>query len=163
MFNISTFLKKLRNLGIPERKLLEWFPPFWFMGVKVRVVAADYRFAEIRVPLRWYGKNLYGSMFGGWISSATDPVPALLTERYFSQRLGKEVHAWTKSHKVTFLKPSRSEIAYTVYVENADIAEIEPTLREKGQVDHLFHFPVYDSRERIVAEVENTVFLRVAV
>src|SRR5690242_2465947 len=99
----GVLVKLSRWRRFSDARLLEWYPPFLFMGVKVTEVARDYRKIRVEKPLRWYGKNMYGSMFGGFLAAVTDPLPALMCQRIFPGCQG-----WTKSHYVDFLKPARN-------------------------------------------------------
>lgn len=139
----------------PEPKRLEWYPPFLFMGVKVVEVSSDYRKAHLRVPLRWYFKNMHGSMFGGFICAVADPVPALLCSKVFPG-----IQVWTKQIAVEFLKPART--ALDVFID-LPVATLDLARRELdfgGKSSQKFEFDIVDARRRVVASVQNTVFMR---
>ena len=140
---------------IPERNLLEVYPPFLFMGVKVVYVSKNYRHIHIQLPLRWYGKNLYGTMFGGFICAVSDPLPALLCSKLFD---GMQV--WTKSQKVEFLRPAKGALDTHVRISTQDISMIKQALKSDGEATHAFSFMFQDERGREIAQVENTVFIR---
>ena len=125
------------------------------MGVKVLRVAPDYRELSLEVPLRWYGRNMHGTMFGGFMCAVSDPLPTLLCERIF-----KGVQVWTRKNAVEFHKPARSRLSLTVVIRPEDIATIEKELELKGQTTHTFEFSFIDKRDRVIATVSNTVYLR---
>lgn len=149
-------VRVLRRLKfIPEPKLLELYPPFFFMGVKILEVAPNYRRLRLRLPLRWYGRNQYGTMFGGFMCAVSDPLCALLCGKIF---VGHEV--WTKKHCVDFIKPGVGDLEVRIEFRDQDVAEIERALGEHAKCTHTFEFAFYDSRENKVAVAHNSVFIR---
>ena len=140
---------------VSETKLLEMWPPFFVMGVKVVSVAKNYRHLHVRVPLRWYGTNLFGTMFGGWMSAVADPLPALLCQKIF-----KGTQVWTKRNLVDFLRPAFGDLDCRIDVSEDDVTQIQAALDSRGQATHLFRFPFKDKRGRVVAKCQNVVFIR---
>lgn len=151
--SLISLLPRLRIL--PERILLQLFPPFLFMGVKVREVSRDYRVVELTLPLRWYGKNVYGTMFGGFIAAFSDPIPLLMCEKIFPG-----AQAWTSHHEIDFLKPGRTALDLRVEVTEAEVNAIRAQLDASGEATHTFRYLVKDQRKRDIARISNTVFMR---
>ncbi len=151
-----SLIKVMRRLKfIPPQRLLELYPPFFFMGVKVKHVSPDHRRLCIAVPLRWYGTNQYGSMFGGFVCAVSDPLPALLCSRLFPEH-----EIWTRKNCVEFLKPARGMIEAEITVSDDDVAKIEDGLSRHGRISHAFEFTFFDRHRVEIAHVKNTVFLR---
>ena len=147
------FLNQLKFIS--RSRLLELYPPFWFMGVKLIKLTNDYRELHLVLPLRWYGKNLHGTMFGGFICAVSDPLLALMCEKIFPG-----ISAWTKSHYVDFLRPAKSDLVLRAMVTKKDVRTIRQSLKNNRRATHSFEFYFYDSNEHKVARVINTVFLR---
>ncbi len=153
---LRRLLQKSSRYGIyPPFKLLELYPPFLFMGLRIESVSKDYRKLVASVPTRWYGLNLHGSMFGGNMCSAADPLPALMCARIFTG-----VDVWTKACAVEFNKPARGRIAMKIEITDADIAEIQKQLDEKGKAKHCFEFDFWDRGGISIAKIKNTVYLK---
>lgn len=140
---------------LPETRRLEWYPPFWFMGVKIRSVSPDYHALHAYIPLRWYFKNMHGSMFGGFISAVADPLPALLCSKVF-----KGVQVWTKSLHVEFLKPARTGLDLHIRLPQGALDAMRHDLEISGRASQEFAFDIVDARKRVVASVKNSVFVR---
>ncbi|MEW6055770.1 MAG: DUF4442 domain-containing protein [Bdellovibrionota bacterium] len=141
---------------LPEYKILEWYPPFLFMGVKIKSVSSDYRKLHAQLPLRWYGKNLHGTMFGGFMAAASDPIASLLCGKIFP---GLEV--WAQNHCIDFLRPGQGTLDLKVEVTDSDVAQIREALKTQGKVSHVFEFYFTDHSGGKIARVRNTVYLRV--
>ena len=56
IINIFALLKRLPF--IPEKKFLEWYPPFWLMRVKVLEIADHGRIVRLKLPLNMFSKNM---------------------------------------------------------------------------------------------------------
>ena len=109
----------------------------------------------MRIPLRWYNKNTHGTMFGGTICAVVDPLNALMCGKIFP---GVEV--LTKRNVVDFVRPARTQVHLRIEITEEDIQVISKKLKDDGEAAHEFKYDVQDERNRIVAKVSNTVFIR---
>jgi len=151
--NIISLLKIFSKFS--EVKAFEFYPPFWFMGVKIKKITDDYRQIDVTVPIRWYAKNAHGSLFGGFLCAVSDPLAALLCGKIFP---GSEV--WTKEHHIDFLRPAKSRLHLSVIVTQEHVDLIEKELNEKGQCQPVFESYFLDEKDKKIAKVINTVFIR---
>lgn len=140
---------------IPRKTVLQYYPPFLFMGVKIREISKDNRHCVAELPFRWYGSNPHGTIFGGFMCALADPIPAILCGRIFPQTA-----AWTKSNNVCFKRPAHSTLTLKVTISDEDIAEIQKQLDKNGNASRTFEFEFRDQNEKVVAEVKNTVVLK---
>ncbi len=153
---LRRFIQKGSRYGInPPFKLLELYPAFLFMGLRIDSVSKDFRKLVVSVPTRWYGLNLHGSMYGGNMCSVADPFPALMCARIFDR-----LDVWTKANSVEFNKPARGRIEMRIEITDADIAEIQKQLDEKGKAKHTFLFDFWDHHGGSIAKITNTVYLK---
>lgn len=125
------------------------------MGVKVIEVGEGYRSLKLKLPLKWHGKNMHGTMFGGFMCAVADPLPALLVARIF-----EGTDFWTKSNAVEFLRPAKSDLICEVKLSEETIDAIRKELDSSGRITYEFNFDFIDKRGSIVAKVKNCVFLR---
>lgn len=155
-------LRALEAVPIPDSRKLELYPPFLFMGAKVVFVSGDYRKMHIQLPLRWYARNHFGTMFGGFIASLADPLPALLCGRYFEREFGMgTVHVATKKLGIHFLRPGRSTLEARVELPEEQLAVVREELYRRGFASPKFTFYFFDEGGKKVAKVHNTVAIRV--
>jgi len=152
-------VKILRDLAkkeiIPPHKLLELYPPFLFMGVKIPEVSKDNRKLRATMPLRWYARNIHGTMFGGFMCALADPLPALMCARIFPN-----LEVWTKACCVEFIRPAKGLLILDIEITEQDVAIIGKELDEKGKITYAFEFSFRDKKGEEIAKVKNTVFLR---
>ena len=151
--NIVEIIKKIKI--IPEPKLLQLYPPFLFIGLKVVDYTDDLRQIQLKLPMRWYLKNMHGTFFGGVLAMICDPFPAVMIPKFF-----KDVDVWTKRIEVEFLKPSRTSIHIKVELSNVDCRIIQEKLDACGSAVHDFYYAFTDERSREIARVRNSVYVR---
>ena len=66
-----------RSRILPDARLLELYPPFRPMRIKVLEIANDWRTVRILLPLNALSRNPGGVMFGGYQAALADPIAAL--------------------------------------------------------------------------------------
>jgi uncharacterized protein (TIGR00369 family) len=142
-----------RRLSIARR--LEWYPPFRFMGVRVRELSPDWTRARIVLPLNRRNRNPGGSMFGGAIAALADPVPALACARRFP---GYAV--WTRELRVDFVREGRTDLELRFDFDPEQARRIAEDLRAHGRCTPAFEYALYLADGRLAASVLNRVAIR---
>lgn len=143
-----------RSRRLPFALLLRFYPPFLFMGARVEL-SDDCRRLRLKLPLRWYGRNNNGALFGGFLCAASDPFPALLFERILPG-----VAAWTRSHRLDYLRPAQSAVVMRLEIDDATVAELRADLESEGRAERAFEYYFRDERGRRVARVTSTAYLQ---
>ena len=61
-----------------ESRKMRWgfnlFPAFRGTGARVTYIASDFHEARVRLPLSWRTRNYVGTIFGGSLYGAVDPM-----------------------------------------------------------------------------------------
>ena len=138
------------------RRLLNFWPPFWFNGIKVAVLADDYRFAKVTLSDRPWRRNINSTQFGGSMFAMTDPIYPLM----LMGALGKEYMVWDKQADINFIKPGRGLLTAEFWLSD-DVLDQVRAATEQGDK----HFPkflvrVKDGNGDVVCEVNRTVYIR---
>lgn len=152
---MSLIKKLFERKAFRDLKMLELYPPFLFMGIKVREVSPDHRHLRVELPFRWYSKNIHGTMFGGLLAAVADPMPAMMCAQIFP-----EIEVWTKGFSIDFLRPGTGKLTLKIDIEDEQVEEIRAALGAKSSTLQTFHFSFWDEAGREIARVANTVFLR---
>ncbi len=150
---IFSLLKRLPF--IPEKKFLEWYPPFWLMRVKVLEVRDNGRFMRLKLPLTAFSKNMGNSMFGGYQAAVADPIAAIVCARLFP---GHEV--WTRSQFIDFQHEGNSDLELRFEMPADTEAQIKQDLAEKGRSTPVFEYGFYRKDGVRCSKVVNTVAIR---
>ena len=69
-------------------------------------ISSDFREARVRLPLTWRSRNAVGTIFGGSMYAAVDPLYMIL----LMHSLGREYVVWDKAASIRFRKPGRSTL-----------------------------------------------------
>lgn len=138
------------------RRLLNFWPPFLFSGIKVAQLSADYRYCRVELKNRPWTRNINSSQFGGSMFAMTDPIYPLM----LMGALGKEYLVWDKKADIDFIKPGKGKLTAEFWLSDATL-DLVKAATEQGDK----HFPSFivhikDSANNIVAEVNRTVYVR---
>jgi acyl-coenzyme A thioesterase PaaI-like protein len=83
-----------------------WFPAFRGTGARITYIARDWREVRLRIPLSRRTRNYVGTIYGGSMYGAVDPIYMVMLIRL----LGPEYIVWDKSASIRFKKPGRSTL-----------------------------------------------------
>ena len=152
-FNIFALLKRLPF--IPEKKFLEWYPPFWLMRVKVLEITNNGRFVRLKLPLNMFSKNMGHSMFGGYQAAVADPIAAIVCAKIFP---GHEV--WTRSQHIDFQHEGNSDLELRFEFSAEIEQQIKDDLAKKGRSTPTFEYGFYRKDGVRCSKIINTVAIR---
>ena len=98
---------------------------------RITHVSEDLRLIRIKLPISWRNKNYMGSIFGGSMASATDPIAMV----QLIQILGEEYVVWDKAATIRFRRPAREDLyAEFVYTEQ-ELANIRNQVATSGEME----------------------------
>lgn len=153
--NALRTLRKLPFLSSKHR--LEWYPPFFFMRIKVIELQDDWRLVRIKLPLNGFSKNMGDAMFGGYQASLADPIAALACVKRFP---GYSV--WTRAMRIDFIREGNSDLELRFEFDDNLFLQIQQELKRGGRSTPTFHYALYRSDGEICSKVTNTVAIRSA-
>jgi acyl-coenzyme A thioesterase PaaI-like protein len=138
------------------RRGFNLFPAYWASGARIRYIAADWR--EVRIDLRLgvRTRNYFGTIFGGSMFAATDPVYALMLVK----NLGPGYEVWDKAGSIRFRRPGRGTLYATFRIDDAELDEIRTTHEREPKLERNFRTTLRDEAGEVHAEVERLVHLR---
>jgi acyl-coenzyme A thioesterase PaaI-like protein len=132
------------------------WPPFLFAGIRVVEISPDYRYARVRMRLRPWNRNFFGTHFGGSLFAMTDPFWVLLL---FNQLSGEHV-VWDQAGEIEFVAPGRG----TVYAEFRLTDEhVEQVLEQTAAGEKAlvwFETDVVGQDGTVIARVKKQVYAR---
>lgn len=135
--------------------LLSWYPPYWGTGIRVRV-AADYSAAEVRMALRFYNRNYFGTHFGGSLYAMVDPIYVLL----LANRLGPRYAVWDRAATIEFLRPGRSTVSARFEVGQDRLEQVLAATAGGAKYSPVWPVDIVDTEGQVVARVEKTLYIR---
>jgi acyl-coenzyme A thioesterase PaaI-like protein len=134
------------------------FPAWRGTGARVTYIAADWREVRVRLPLSWRTRNYVGTIFGGSLYGAADPMYMIMLIHI----LGPAYIVWDKAATIRFRKPGRSTMYARFRLEDAEIATIRQLLETEPSIDRVYTVDLADASGVVCASVEKTIYIRKA-
>jgi acyl-coenzyme A thioesterase PaaI-like protein len=138
-----------------RRQLFNFYPAFWGTGAKVDYIAEDLRSIRIRLPLTFRTRNIHGTIFGGAMYAATDPLYALLIKA----GLGRGYVVWDKHASIRYRKPGKSTLYAECSVTDGELEELRTRLESEPSVDASREIALVDAAGVVHAVIHKTVFV----
>ncbi|HKA35454.1 MAG TPA: DUF4442 domain-containing protein [Thermoanaerobaculia bacterium] len=143
-----------------ESRKMRWmfnlFPAYRGTGARVTYIASDFHEARVRLPLNWRTRNYVGTIFGGSLYGAVDPLYMILLIKI----LGPDYVVWDKAATIRFLKPGRTTLYARFVIEEGMVEEIRKALETEHSVDRVFTVDLADAEGAIHATTEKTIYIR---
>jgi len=125
-------------------------------GGRPSFIAEDWSEMRLSLPLSWRTRNYVGTIFGGSIYSAVDPIYMLM----LIHRLGKDYIVWDKSASIQFKKPGRESLHARFIVDDEELAAIRAALETQRSIDRAYSIELKDSAGNVCAMVEKLIYIR---
>jgi acyl-coenzyme A thioesterase PaaI-like protein len=132
------------------------FPAYRGTGGRITYIASDFREARVRLPLNWRTRNYVGTIFGGSLYGAVDPLYMILLIKI----LGPDYTVWDKAATIRFLKPGRSTLYARFVIEEEEIQTIRRLLQTAPSIDRVYRVDLTDAAGVAHASVEKTIYIR---
>jgi len=131
------------------------FPAYRRSGAKISFISSDWKEVHIKLGLKWSTRNYVGSVFGGSIYSALDPIYMI----QLIQLLGRDYIVWDKSAEIHFRKPIRKTVHARFLITDEILTEIRAAVASgnKYTIDLTTRFE--DPEGTVYAEVIKTIFI----
>ncbi|WP_397446810.1 DUF4442 domain-containing protein [Polaribacter sp. R77954] len=123
---------------------------------KIINVSDDLLNVKVRIKLSYKNSNYVGSIFGGSLFSATDPIFMI----QLFNILGSNYVVWDKAASIMFKRPAR-ETCYANFVFTKDeIVQIKKDVAFNNEIDLIKNIKLTDKNKSIIfAEVLKTLYI----
>jgi acyl-coenzyme A thioesterase PaaI-like protein len=133
-----------------------WFPAYRGTGARITYIADDGLEVRVRLPLSWRTRNYVGTLYGGSMYGAVDPIWMVMLIR----ALGPGFVVWDKAATIQFLQPGRSALRTTFRLDPGTVAEIADAARREGRLTRDFESVLVDEEGEICFRCTKTVYVR---
>jgi acyl-coenzyme A thioesterase PaaI-like protein len=137
-------------------RFLNYWPPFFFAGIRVTRITQDIRHIQVKLKLRFWNANYVGTQYGGSIFSMTDPFYMLM----LINNLGSEYSVWDKSATIRYLKPGRTDLTAEFLLTEEDLDSIRKNVHENGKMYWIRKIEVKDLNGELIADVDKTLSIK---
>lgn len=142
-----------------ETRLYRWifnlYPAYRGTGARVVYIDGDWREIRVKVPLSWRTRNYVGTVFGGSMYGAVDPLYMMMLIRC----LGEEFTVWDKSGSIEYHQPGEETLYARCEITDEELAAIR-ALDPGESSDREYSTRLVDSDGDVHATVEKTVYVR---
>jgi len=111
------------------------------------------RHARVEVPLNWKTRNYHGTIFGGSIYGAVDPIYMVM----FILLLGKDYIVWDKAALIRFKRPGTTTLTAQFHIDDKELDFIRGELEHKKKIDRVYTIELLDRDDTLCAVVEKTI------
>lgn len=133
-----------------------WFPAYRGTGARLTYIGADWREVRLRLSLSWRTRNYVGTLFGGSMYGALDPVYMVM----LLKTLGPDYVVWDKAATIQFRRPGRGTLYASFYLTDAVLAAIREAVAEHGKVEWRFTTELTDAAGEVHASCEKLLSIR---
>lgn len=132
------------------------FPAYRGTGGRVTYISSNFREVRVRLPLNWRTRNYVGTIFGGSLYGAVDPMYMIMLIKI----LGPGYTVWDKAAAIRFIKPGRLTLHARFLIEEEEIATIKRLLETVPSIDRTYRVDLTDAAGLVHASVEKTIYIR---
>lgn len=140
-------------------RLFRWgfnfFPAYRGTGGRVTYIADDWHEVRIKVPLNWRTRNYVGTIYGGSMYGAIDPIYMLMLMKI----LGPEYTVWDKAANIRFRRPGRGTLYAEFHLEEEEVSEIRQLAEEEKSIDRTYSVELKDETGVTYAQIEKTIYI----
>jgi len=137
------------------RWALNFFPAYRGTGGRVTYMSDDYTEVHVRLPLSWRTRNYVGTIYGGSMYGAVDPVYMIMLIKL----LGRDYVVWDKAASIRFRRPGRTTLRAKFVLESSEVEAIKSELRGRKSIDRVYRVDLVDDAGKVHAEVEKTLYI----
>jgi acyl-coenzyme A thioesterase PaaI-like protein len=140
-------------------RLYRWFfnlfPAYRGTGAWITYIAADWREMRVKLPLSWQTRNYVGTIFGGSMYAAVDPMYMIM----LIKNLGPDYTVWDKAASIHFKKPGRSTLYARFLLAQSELEAIRTGLQAENHLNRVYYIDLKDNQGKVHATIEKTVYI----
>ncbi len=137
--------------------LINFWPPFWASGIRVKKISKDKTTIDVEMKLRWFNTNYVGVHFGGSLYAMCDPFFMLI----LMENLGSNYIVWDKAATIRFKRPGKGRVHAKFHIAKEEISKIKSHVDQQGKMEPQFQVHVLDDAGQIIAEVDKVISVRI--
>ena len=142
-----------------KSKLLRWrfnlFPAYRGTGARITYIAEDWSEVRVKLALNWRTRNLVGTLFGGSLYGAVDPLYMVMLIR----RLGPDYTVWDKAATIRFKKPGRQTLYARFVLEERELRTIQSELAHRPSLERTYQIDLTDAEGTVHASVAKVIYI----
>ncbi|WP_179317282.1 PaaI family thioesterase [Winogradskyella undariae] len=156
MYKVATeFLKRFFKTSTIYKYGFNWSPMYRRTTAKLIEVSDDLHYVKIRLKLNWKNRNYAGSLFGGSMLAATDPIYMI----QLIQILGDDYVVWDKAVEARYKRPARTTIYGEFIFSEQEVKNIKDSISKNKETEILKTMSLVDDNQNIIATFNKTLYI----
>ena len=151
----AELLKRYFKVSTIYKYGFNWSPMYRRTTAKLVEVSEDLYHVKIRLKPNWKNRNYAGTIFGGSMLAATDPIYMI----QLLQILGNDYVVWDKAVEARYKRPARSTIYGEFVFTEKEIQGIKETVSEQHEMDFVKTMDLVDENDQVVATFNKTLYI----
>jgi len=143
-----------------KTRLFRWwfnfFPAYRRTGGRITYIAGDLHEIRVKLPLNWKTRNYVGSLFGGSMYGAIDPIYMIMLIKL----LGPEYIVWDKAATIQFKKPGQKTLYARFEISQEELVDVRRRLTTEPSLNRTYQVDLTDSDGEVYASFEKTLYMR---
>ena len=139
-----------------HRWYFNFFPAYRGTGARVTYLADDFREIRVRLPLSRRTRNYVGTIFGGSMYGAVDPIYMIMLIR----NLGAEYQVWDKAATIRFRRPGRRTLFARFTLDERELEDIRAALATEPAIERVYDVELTDDVGVVHASIRKTLHIR---
>jgi acyl-coenzyme A thioesterase PaaI-like protein len=140
--------------------LMRWgfnfFPAFRGTGGRITYISGDWSEVRVKVPLSWRTRNYVGTIYGGSMYAAVDPIYMVMLIKI----LGPDYVVWDKAASIRFKKPGTGTLFAKFVITEEERTAIKAALAALPSVERVYQVELVDKAGVVHASIEKTLHIR---
>lgn len=146
----ESFHTRVQRLGF------NFFPAYRRTGARITYIRADWREVHVKLPLTWRTRNYVGTLFGGSMFAAADPIYMVM----WLKVLPKGHRVWVKHGEIDFRRPGRETLHLRFEITDEELASVGRELEGGSPVQRMVEVPLTTTAGETCALVRQTLHFR---
>lgn len=138
-----------------QRLYFNFFPAYRSTGARIKFISADYKEIHVALRLYWRTRNYVGTVFGGSIFGALDPLYMI----QLIKLLGDEYVVWDSKAKVDFKRPVSKTVFARFLIKDELLDEIRDTVAREKKMQLWLPAQFEDKDGKVYATVDKLLYI----
>lgn len=131
------------------------YPVYSGTGGRIVFISSDWKNTVVALRLNWRTRNYVGTIFGGSIYAAADPILMLQLIRI----LGKNYVVWDKAAVIRFRRPGTKTLQMHFQITDELLERIIKEVELNKEFEFTAPLQWTDKNGKIYAELEKTIYV----
>ncbi len=132
-----------------------WSPMYRRSTGKIIEVSNDLHYVKVKIPISIKNRNYVGSIFGGSLFSATDPIYMI----QLMNILKEDYIVWDKDASIKYKRPAKENVYAEFSFSQDEINEIKSQVANNGEFNLVKTLNLVNKQNVVFAEISKTIYI----